>query len=199
RLELDLKKYSRVYYLGEQADDDTRPNNPKLERIVTVAMVTATLAMLAWLLIPAKGIVQIAAKNESAVGQRGILLQKPVSDQPYPVLGEFFPESPINTDGVLVSLRATDTCVARIVMESEQEQTQVLRMSEPWKLRVKGPFVLHLDNGGVVAVEIAGSVIHHNSGVGHQWSGRFDSLGNWIRHQPAPVAPPKPEPPNDDA
>ncbi|MDR2696879.1 MAG: helix-turn-helix domain-containing protein [Holophagales bacterium] len=195
RLNLDLKSYSRVYYLGEQEDEDTRPNNPKLERVVTIAMVVATVAVLAWLLIPAKSIIQTAAKNESESDQHMAPWHEPVSDQPYPVLGEVFPDSPITEDGVLVSLRATDTCTARIVMESGQEQTQVLRMSEPWKLRVKGPFALHLDNGGVVAVEIAGSIVQHNVGVGHQWSGRFDGLGNWLRSPPAPPRPAKSNPP----
>jgi len=201
RLNLDLKSYSRVYYLGEQEEEDTRPNNPKLEQAVAISMVAATLAMLAWLLIPAKSIVQTTAKNESTNDQYIVPWQKPISDQPYPVLGEVFPDSPITQDGVLVSLRATDTCTARIVMESGQEQTQVLRMSEPWKLRVKGPFVLHLDNGGVVSVEIAGSIIHHNVGVGHLWSGHFDGLGNWQRSpslQPRTAKPNPPEPPPTD-
>jgi len=197
RLNLDLKSYSRVYYLGEQEDEDTRPNNPKLERAVAITMVAATVAMLAWLLIPARSIVQTMSKNESATDQHIVPWRKPVSDHPYPVVGEFLPDSPITEAGVLISLRATDTCTARIVMESGEVKTQVLRMSEPWKLRIKGPFSLNLDNGGVVSVEIAGMIIHHNVGVGHQWTGYFDSVGNWQRNlsvQPRPVKPNLPEP-----
>jgi hypothetical protein len=102
------------------------------------------------------------------------------------VLGEVFPENPITADGVLISLRATDFCNARIVIENRHEQNQTLHMSEPWKLRIQGPFVLFLDNAGVVVVEIAGRRIQHGVGVGQQWSGSFDAHGNWLRPLPRP-------------
>jgi hypothetical protein len=78
-------------------------------------------------------------------------------------------------------------------MERGHELEQTLRMSEPWKLRVKGAFSLHLDNAGVVAAEVAGVKISHGAGVGQQWSGAFDDRGNWLQPK-KPLRVPIPEP-----
>jgi transcriptional regulator with XRE-family HTH domain len=190
RLNIDLRNHpvSKSSFIDSYAVNEIQPSTLIRERIVMVVMTIAVVLVLAWLLIPAKGLVQYSDKDTQKVPISSTFWQKPDSDQPYPVLGEVFPESPITTDGVLISLRATDFCNARIVMENRHEQNQTLRMSEPWKLRIQGPFVLSLDNAGVVVVEIAGQRIQHGVGVGQQWSGSFDSSGNWLR--PLPRRPP---------
>jgi len=194
RLGLDLDNYyvDRAFFFGDLEEKDTRHDDLRRERIVMTAMVIATIAMLAWLLIPADDISQPAVKENSINMPQNTAWQRPASDQPYPVLGEVAPEIPITEDGALISLRATDSCNAIIVTERGQEQTQVLRMSEPWKLRIKGAFELRLDNAGVVAVEVAGQKIQHGAGVGQYWSGVFDARGVWQR--PRQIKAPMPEP-----
>jgi len=188
RLGLDLDNFyvDRAFFFGDLDEKDTRPGDLRRERMVMVTMTTAALIMLGWLLIPAKDISAVAPKEGMAAEARSSVWKKPSSDVAYPVLGEVFPESPITKDGCLVSLRATDTCDARIVMEDGGEQGQTLRMSEPWKLRVKGSFTLYLDNAGVVAAEVAGAKIQHGAGVGQPWQGAFDGHGNWLQPQKPP-------------
>jgi transcriptional regulator with XRE-family HTH domain len=190
RLDIDLRNHpvSKSSFIDSYAVNEIQPGSLVRERVVMVVMTIAVVLVLAWLLIPAKGLVQYSDKDTQKTAATATFWQKPDSDQPYPVLGEVFPESPITADGVLISLRATDFCNARIVIENRHEQNQTLRMSEPWKLRIQGPFVLSLDNAGVVVVEIAGHRIQHGVGVGQQWSGSFDSNGNWLR--PLPRRPP---------
>jgi transcriptional regulator with XRE-family HTH domain len=199
RLDIDLRNHpvSKSSFIDSYAVNEIQPSNLARERIVMVVMTIAVVLVLAWLLVPAKGLVQYADKDTQKTHAASTFWQKPDSDQPYPVLGEVFPESPITADGVLISLRATDFCDARIVMENRHEQNQTLRMSEPWKLRIQGPFVLSLDNAGVVVVEVAGHRIQHGVGVGQHWSGSFDSNGVWLRPLPRP-APPKIDVPATD-
>ena len=96
-----------------------------------------------------------------------------------------------------------DTCEVRLepAPESgEPAQTRTLRVSEPWRLRVKGPFTLSLDNAGVVNVEVAGVRISHGQNVGEAWSGRFDAEGHWLQPPPPPApVPVEPQPPDDEA
>jgi len=198
RLDLDLSAYSGAVLVDDPESEGASTNNPRTERIVMITMMVAATAMLAWLLIPAKSIVQPTSQESQEKTKHSVIWQKPVGDQLYPVLGEVFPESPITEDGVLISLRATDTCNAHIAMENGQVQNQILRMSEPWKLRVKGSFSLYLDNAGVVAVEVAGYKIQHDAGVGQKWHGSFDHAGNWLRPKPPLPVPSKAEPPDDD-
>lgn len=189
RLEIDLKNHSvgRSSFQGGVNKEEARPGDLRRERIVMFAMTLATVAVLAWLLIPAKDMSQLPAKNPQPPPMQQSRWLKPDSDQPYPVLGEVFPESPITDDGILISLRATDTCNARIVTENGRTQIQVLRMSEPWKLRIKGSFTISLDNAGVVVAEIAGHKIQHGAIVGQHWSGSFDAKGNWLRPVQRPI------------
>ena len=95
---------------------------------------------------------------------------------PNPVLGEVLPEAPITEEGIRLSLRAMDTCEAQIKSEAGV-LTHSLRVSEPWRIRVKGPFVLSLDNAGVVEIEVAGQRIQHGKIVGESWSGSFNAEG----------------------
>jgi len=199
RLELDLDNFyvDRAFFFGDLEEKDTSHTDLRRERIVMTAMTIAVVAMLAWLLIPAGDISQSSVEEKSITTQQSVPWQKPASNQPYPVIGEVLPETPITDEGILISLRATDSCSAQITLERGQEQSQALRMSEPWKLRVKGAFTLRLDNAGVVAVEVAGQKVQHGAGVGQPWAGSFDFQGNWLRPLPRP-APPKPAPQTDE-
>ncbi|MDR2561818.1 MAG: helix-turn-helix transcriptional regulator [Holophagales bacterium] len=191
RLGIDFEKYVGLESsLDALFESNTSPMNPRSEKAIMVTMTIGVVAMLGWLLIPAKDISRTAENGPQAQSADHAIWRKPDSDQKYPVLGEVFPEPPITSDGVLISLRASDTCEARILAEDGQEHIQILRTSEPWKLRVKGAFSLSLENAGVVAVEIAGAKIQHGAGVGQPWSGSFDALGIWIRAEPSPAKSP---------
>jgi hypothetical protein len=124
----------------------------------------------------------------------------PPSTAPYPVLGELLPEAPLNEQGILVSLRAMDACEVRLEAQADSGTpplARTLRVSEPWKLRVKGAFSLFLDNAGVVNVEVAGLRIPHGQSVGETWTGRFDAEGHWLKPAP-PVLPEEPPVPDDE-
>jgi hypothetical protein len=124
----------------------------------------------------------------------------PPSVAPYPVLGELLPEAPLNEQGILVSLRGMDACEVRLEPLPEsggQRLARTLRVSEPWRLRMKGPFTLFLENAGVVNVEVAGLHIPHGQSVGESWVGRFDVEGRWLKPAP-PVLPEEPVVPDDD-
>ena len=86
-----------------------------------------------------------------------------------------------NDDGVLVAWPERDT------------------IAEPWRLRVKGPFTLLLDNAGVVNVEVAGRRIPHGQSVGETWAGRFDGEGRWLRPAPPELPEGAPLPDDDEA
>ena len=71
-----------------------------------------------------------------------------------------------------------------------------LRISEPWRLRVKGPFTIALDNGGVVALEVAGRSDPPGPTVGEPWKGRFGPHGRMARaggRRPRTPRPRRPE------
>ena len=93
-----------------------------------------------------------------------------------------------------------DTCNVRIEPQADdagQPLVHTLRVSEPWRLRVKGPFTLSLDNAGVVNVEVAGVRIPHGQSVGEPWTGRFDENGRWLRPE-VPKLPEGAPVPDDD-
>jgi hypothetical protein len=98
------------------------------------------------------------------------------------------PEAPRTEQGLLVNLRAQDACEAVVESEGAQRLVRTLRVSDPWRLRVKGPFTLTLSNAGVVKVEVAGAPVPHGAAVGAAWTGRFDAEGRWLK-PPAPRSP----------
>ena len=100
----------------------------------------------------------------------------------------------MNEDGVLVVLRAMDTCECRITAPG-QVLAHSLRASEPWKLRVKGPFTIELDNAGVVSLEVAGRRVRHGQSVGETWTARFGTDGSWLVPEkvPSTIPPTAPE------
>lgn len=182
RLDLDLEKYAEAFEAlpGGQGQAPPDPRRERLERILTTVISLASLALLAWLVVPGKDLrermpanVQIPIPTAPHPSSTEPL---PTFTGPYPVLGEVLPEAPITPEGILVSLRAMDTCEAHIVSEKE-DLRHSMRISEPWTVRAKGPFSLSLDNAGVVVVEVAGRRIPHGRSVGEPWSASFGADG----------------------
>ncbi|MBK8793608.1 MAG: helix-turn-helix domain-containing protein [Holophaga sp.] len=165
---------------GALAQEAPDPKRERLERILTGVLTAGSVALLLWLVVPGRGIKGEDSRSEShAPASVGTAWVPRTSTSVYPVLGEVLPEAPINADGILVNLRALDTCTGKIAANG-LETIQTLRVSEPWTLRVKGPFTLALDNAGVVTLEVAGRRILHGVAVGEPWTGRFDDEGRWI-------------------
>jgi len=164
------------------------PKQERLERLVMAGLTAASVLVLLWLVVPGPRLGQKPASSRLASLSRTLPPPPPPSETAYPVLGELLPEAPINAQGILVSLRVMDVCTVTIESSTESgpnRQSRTLRVSEPWRLRAKGPMVLTLENAGVVNLEVAGQRIAHNQSVGEAWIGRFDEAGHWLR-PPAP-------------
>jgi len=195
RLGVDLEFHTGAFQIvpGVQELDPPDPRQERLERVVMGVLTAASVLVVLWLVVPGPSLGRKAAPNDLAALVKATLPPPPApSASPYPVLGELLPEVPLNEQGVLVSLRAMDTCEVKIEPQSEPggpPQARTLRVSEPWRLRVKGPFTLLLDNAGVVNVEVAGRRIAHGQSVGERWTGQFDANGQWLR----PLLPELPE------
>jgi transcriptional regulator with XRE-family HTH domain len=202
RLGVDLEFHTGAFQIvpGVKELDLPDPRQERLERVVMGLLTAASALVVVWLVVPGPSLGRKPAPSYLTTLPKATLPAPPApSTAPYPVLGELLPESPMNEQGVLVSLRAMDTCEVRLEPQSEtgrQALARTLRVSEPWRLRVKGPFVLMLDNAGVVNVEVAGRRIPHGQSVGEAWTGSFDGEGRWLK--PAlPVLPPGPPVPDD--
>lgn len=182
QLGMDLEACSEAWSQvpGAPAQEAPDPKRERLERTLTGALTLGTIALFLWLVIPGRSIKGDSPRLEAhgTPGTRTPWIPR-VSTTAYPVLGEVLPEAPINAEGILVSLRALDTCTGRIAANGV-ETAQILRVSEPWTLRVKGAFSLFLENAGVVTLEVAGRRIQHGIAVGESWTGRFDDEGRWI-------------------
>lgn len=207
RLRMDLDHHPDALGLvpggGPEAQID--PRLERLERGAMVAVGLGSVALLAWLVIPGPS---LRGHSDAAwldiAPQRMVPPPPPKSDGPNPVLGELLPEAPITAEGILVSLRAQDSCEAEAVGADGVKLARSLQVSDPWKLRVKAPFQLSLSNAGVVQVEVAGKPVATGASVGQPWSGSFDENGVWRRPRPLPVpaepltqepAPEQPPPP----
>lgn len=195
RLGVDLGSFSEQWNqlpgaLEQEAPD---PRRESLERVLVSAITVGSLALLFWLVVPGPSL-----KRESRPDKVGEVETVPAPwvpqdpAGPYPVVGEVLPEVPVNGEGVLITMRAMDACQASIQSQdgAGSELKRGLRVSEPWRLRVKGPFTISLDNAGVVALEVAGRHIRHGHTVGEPWQGRFGANGDWI--VPAESAPQNP-------
>lgn len=201
RLALDLESYPELWEEvpgSSEAPEIPDPQQERMERVFTALLSAASVLVLLWLVVPGRGLKGQATPPEpplSGAGSPG--WNAPPLSSAYPVLGEVLPEAPVNEEGILVTLRALDACEAQIQGEGA-EHRHSLRTSEPWRLRVKGPFSLNLDNAGVVSVEVAGRRIRHGKNVGEAWTGRFDAQG---AYQPPPeaVEPPSGAPESDEA
>ena len=194
RLGVDLESHTGAFQVvpGQVALEPADPRRERLERLVMGVLSATSVLVVLWLVVPGPSL-----GRKATVSRLGTLPRlsppppPPPSSAPYPVLGELLPEAPIDEQGILVSLRVMDACAARLEPEGGVSQARALQVSEPWRLRVKGPFSLVLDNAGVVNVEVAGRRIAHGQSVGQVWTGRFDAEGRWLR----PVAPELPEEP----
>lgn len=203
RLGVDLEFHTGAFQIvpGVRELEPPDPRQEKLERIVMGLLTVASACLVVWLVVPGPRLGHKIAQSRQ-VGLAVATLPPPPapSASPYPVLGELLPEAPLNPQGILVSLRAIDTCEVRLEPAGEpggQPLARTLRVSEPWKLRIKGPFRLFIDNAGVVNVEVAGIGITHGGSVGEAWLGRFDEAGRWLRPAP-PVIEEGAEMPDDD-
>ena len=190
RLRMDLEHHPDALGLVPGATLDAPPD-PKLEQLERGAMVAiglGSIALLAWLVIPGPSLRgHAAAAWLDKLPQQVVPPPPPRANGPYPVLGELLPEAPITKEGIRVSLRAQDACDAEVVGSDGVKLARALQVSDPWKLRVKGPFRLSLSNAGVVQVEVAGDPVPTGASVGQPWSGRFDENGVWQRPRPKPV------------
>jgi transcriptional regulator with XRE-family HTH domain len=204
RLEVDLEYHTGAFQIvpGAQELEPLDPRQERLERVVMALLTAASALVVLWLVVPGPRLGRKPPPNQLIALSKPTLPPPPVaSSSPYPVLGELLPEAPLNEQGVLVSLRAMDTCNVRIEPAADlggQPQSRTLRVSEPWRLRVPGPFTLMLDNAGVVNVEVAGRRIPHGQSVGEAWTGRFDGAGHWLRPPPPELPQGAPVPDDDE-
>lgn len=204
RLGVDLEAHTGAFQFvpGVQELPPPDPKQERLERLVMGLLTAASVLVALWLVVPGPSLGRKAPPSYlTALPKATLPPPPPPSTSPYPVLGELLPEAPLNDKGVLVSLRSMDTCEVRLEPSPESgepPQARTLRVSEPWQLRIKGPFTLTLDNAGVVNVEVAGLRISHGQNVGATWMGHFDAEGHWLRPPLPPPAPAAPPPPDDD-
>ena len=190
RLRMDLDNHPDALGLlpGQAVDAPADPRLERLERGAMVALGLGSVALLAWLVIPGRS---LRGKPEASwLAKAPAHLVPPLpprADGPYPVLGELLPDAPRTAEGLLLTLRAQDACDAEVVGADGVKLARSLQVSDPWKLRVKGPFTLNLSNAGVVQIEVAGRPVASGASVGEAWSGRFDENGQWLRPKPPPV------------
>ncbi|HJW73149.1 MAG TPA: helix-turn-helix domain-containing protein [Geothrix sp.] len=205
RLQVDLEFHTGAFQVvpGGLEMPPPDPRQERMERVVMGTLTAASILVMLWLVVPGPRLGQKRASGDLAGVSKMAPPPPPLpSESPYPVLGELLPEAPLNPQGILVSLRALDVCEVKIEPAPEAGspvQDRTLRVSEPWRLRVKGPFVITLQNAGVVNLEVAGQRIPHNQNIGETWTGRFDAEGHWLRPAPpvpgveAETAPPDPQ------
>lgn len=203
RLGVDLEFHTGAFQTvpGVQVLEPPDPRQEGLERLVMGLLTVASALVVLWLVVPGPSLGRRPAPSYlTGLPKATLPPPPPPSTAPYPVLGELLPEAPLNEQGILVSLRSMDACEVRIDPLPEagaQPMVRTLRVSEPWRLRVKGAFTLFLENAGVVNVEVAGVRIAHGQSVGETWLGRFDAEGHWLKPAP-PVLPEEPAPADDD-
>jgi len=172
---------------GGLEQEPPNPRRESMERLLMGVISVASLAVMVWLLVPGRGLRSKIPVVKAARPTRTPPPYTPtIKPGAYPVLGEVLPEAPITEEGIRVSLRAVDACEAEI-KSAAGVVTHSLRVSEPWRTRVKGPFTLSLDNAGVVEVEVAGRRIQYAGIMGESWSGTFGADGLLLL-PPKPVA-----------
>jgi transcriptional regulator with XRE-family HTH domain len=183
RLGVDIGSFAEQWNLlpGSMEQEPPDPRREQQERILMGALSAGTLLLVLWLVVPGRNLRKPRGEAEVVVERAGPTRWKPSEPEgPYPVVGEVLPEVPVNEEGVLVSMRAQDTCEVTVAGEGGAVQKRSLRVSDPWRLRVKGPFTVALDNGGVVVLDVAGRRIRHGTAVGEPWTGHFGENGEWI-------------------
>jgi len=199
RLGLDPAAYPMQWSQvpGSQEQEPADPRREQQERILMGALTAGTILLMLWLVVPGRNLrrpLPAAAAVADRAGPARWIPAEPAG--PYPVLGEVLPESPLNDEGALISMRSQDTCEVTVT-GAGQPQKRSLRISEPWRLRLKGPFTIALDNGGVVVLDVAGHRIRHGAAVGEPWTGRFGENGEWLLPEAAPARNPPTAPETD--
>jgi len=187
-LGVDLSPYAEAWERvpGGPTMDAPDPARERAEQMLMGGLTLGSVALFLWLVVPGRDIKGSAVAHEAHRSLTPTAAWAPKTPAlPYPVLGEVLPEAPVNAEGILVSLRAMDACTGHIQGEGV-DLSHPMHVSEPWTLRVKGPFTLSLDNAGVVTLEVAGRRIPHGGAVGEAWSGRFDAEGRWILPEASP-------------
>jgi transcriptional regulator with XRE-family HTH domain len=206
------EQWSQLPGALEQEPPD--PRRESLERVLVSLIMVGCVALLLWLVVPGPSLKRNAKPLAQGLPEAGPAPWVPKDPAgPYQVVGEVLPEAPVDANGVLVFMRAMDTCEAVIQARPGHPagpesapavlDKRTLRVSEPWKLRVKGPFSISLDNAGVVVLEVAGRHIRHGHTVGEPWQGEFGANGEWyVPPPPAPQLPstaPETDPPDIEA
>jgi hypothetical protein len=139
---------------------------------------------LAWLVIPGPDIKASHASANKVIPVAGFSHQHvEAPKQPFPVIGEAIPEAPVNEEGALITLRSMDVCKIKVEGQGKVVE-QAVRVSEPWKARMRGPFSIYMDNAGVAILEVAGKRVRHGLDVGKPWSGNFDENGQFVPPPP---------------
>lgn len=163
-------------------------NHNFLEKLLASVVTVCSLILLLWLVVPGPNLKRpLSAPGKESIPATLPYLAAKERISLYPVAGEALPEVPVNVDGVIISIRAMDTCQATIKQCKNTsnfkdcfEEKRTLIVSEPWRLRVRGPFTIFLDNAGVVVIEVAGRRILTGCTVGESWSGHFGVNGEWL-------------------
>lgn len=203
RLGVDLASFPEQWNQlpGALEQEPRDPRRESLERVLVSAITVGSLALLLWLVVPGPSLKRAprTAAVKEVEAAPALWVPKDPAGQ-YPVVGEVLPEVPVTEEGVLISMRDMDVCEAVVqgLPQGPQDlqgaagtaQRRTLRVSDPWRLRVKGPFTISLDNAGVVALEVGGRHIRLGRTVGEPWQGGFGPLGEWI--QPAEASPQNP-------
>ena len=185
RLGVEPAAFSEQWSLlpGSQEQEPPDPRREHLERVLMGVLTAGTILLVLWLVVPGRNLRRPRAEAAPMVEHAGPSKWLPAEPAgPYPVVGEVLPEVPVNEEGVLISLRSQDTCLVTVTRDAEPGVVvkRSLRISEPWRLRVRGPFTIALDNGGVVVLDVAGHRIRHGTMVGEPWQGRFGENGEWL-------------------
>lgn len=176
-LDLEMHRESFDMMPGGVEQEPHNPRREAVERLLMGAISVGSLALLAWLIVPGQGLKSRIPTVESIRSRGPIVPYVPQTIKgPNPVLGEVLPEAPITEEGILVVMRAMDTCEIAITSGSGTVHHS-MRVSEPWSLRVKGAFTLTLDNAGVIDIEVAGQRIPLGKNVGESWTGSFGADG----------------------
>ena len=193
RLDVDLAEHVEAFEAlpGLPEPPPVDPAQERMERWAVVGLSVLSGLLLIWLLVPGPRLGQKQPTLSWLPEHPGSYVppRPPPAQSPYPVLGDMLPEAPRTEAGILVSLRAQDVAEAVLEGEGGLRLTRTLRVSEPWKLRVKGAFRLHLTNAGVVRAEVAGEAIDHGAAVGEDWEGSFDAEGRWLKPKPKALPP----------
>lgn len=180
---------------GGMEQEASDPRRERMERVLMGGLTAGTVLLVLWLVVPGRSLRRDRIVVAQASDRTPPLRWAPGAPAgPFPVVGEVLPEAPVNDEGVLVALRALDTCQVTVTPDQGGGgQARTMRVSDPWRLRVKGPFTISIDNAGMVVLDVAGRRVRHGGALGEAWTGRFSQAGELIvPEEPASKVPPSP-------